>query len=108
MIYAGERSGRLGPTMEKIAHFTEEEFDDQIKTTTNLIEPTMVAVMGGIAGGVIVGAITEATDIRWGLASLAPTGIVGGLLMTRGASTIDDDIARVAEESAGDPLAAFL
>lgn len=68
----------------------------------------MVAVMGGIAGGVIVGAITEATDIRWGLASLAPTGIVGGLLMMRGASTVEDDIARVAEESAGDPLAAFL
>jgi len=68
----------------------------------------MVAVMGGIAGGVIVGAIAEATDIRWGLAALAPTGIVGGLLMARGATTIEDDIARVAEESAGDPLAAFL
>ena len=68
----------------------------------------MVAVMGGIAGGVLVGAIAEATDIRWGLAALAPTGIVGGVLMARGATTIDDDIARVAEESAGDPLAAFL
>jgi len=68
----------------------------------------MVAVMGGIAGGVLVGAIAEATDIRWGLAALAPTGIVGGLLMARGATTIEDDIARVAEESAGDPLAAFL
>ena len=68
----------------------------------------MVAVMGGIAGGVLVGAIAEATDIRWGLAALAPTGIVGGLLMARGATTIEDDIAKVAEESAGDPLAAFL
>ncbi len=68
----------------------------------------MVAVMGGIAGGVIVGAITEASDIRWGLASLAPTGIVGGLLMARGATTIDDDIAIVEQESQGDPLAAFL
>ncbi len=68
----------------------------------------MIAVMGGIAGGVVVGAIAEATDIRWGLASLAPTGIIGGLLMARGATTIDDDIATVAEESKGDPLAAFL
>ena len=68
----------------------------------------MVAVMGGIAGGVIVGMITEATDIRWGLASLAPPGIVGGLLMARGATTIESDIAHVAEESKGDPLAAFL
>lgn len=68
----------------------------------------MVAVMGGIAGGVIVGAITEASDIRWGLASLAPTGVIGGLLMARGSATIDADIAKVAEESAGDPLAQFL
>lgn len=68
----------------------------------------MVAVMGGIAGGVIVGMIAEATDIRWGLASLAPTGIVGGLLMARGSKTIEADIAHVAEESKGDPLAAFL
>ena len=68
----------------------------------------MVAVMGGIAGGVIVGMITEATDIRWGLASLAPTGILGGLLMARGSTTIEADIAKVAEESKGDPLAAFL
>ena len=68
----------------------------------------MVALMGGIAGGVLVGSIAEATDIRWGLAALAPTGLVGGMLMARGATTIEDDIARVAEESAGDPLAAFL
>ncbi|MEO0514519.1 MAG: type II secretion system F family protein [Planctomycetota bacterium] len=54
MIYAGEKSGRLGQTMEKIAGFTEEEFDEQIKTTTNLIEPTMVAIMGGIVGFVAI------------------------------------------------------
>ncbi len=54
MIYAGEKSGRLGKTMEKIAGFTEEEFDEQIKTTTNLIEPTMVAIMGGIVGFVAI------------------------------------------------------
>jgi type IV pilus assembly protein PilC len=54
MIYAGERSGRLGGTMEKIAAFTEEEFDEQIKTTTNLIEPALVALMGGIVGFVAI------------------------------------------------------
>jgi len=54
MIYAGEKSGRLSHTMEKIAGFTEEEFDEQIKITTNLIEPTMVAIMGGIVGFVAI------------------------------------------------------
>lgn len=67
-----------------------------------------IAVLGGITGGVVVGLIAEATDIRWGLAAMAPTGIIGGLMMARGATTIDDDIARVAEESGADPLAAFL
>ena len=54
MIYAGEKSGRLGATMNKIAHFTEEEFDEQIRTTTNLIEPAMVGLMGGIVGFVAI------------------------------------------------------
>ena len=54
MIFAGEKSGRLGKTMDKIAAFTEDEFDEQVKTTTNLIEPTMVAVMGGIVGFVAI------------------------------------------------------
>lgn len=54
MVYAGEKAGRLGSTMEKIASFTEEEFDEQIKTTTNLIEPMMVAIMGGIVGFVAI------------------------------------------------------
>ncbi|MEM8737210.1 MAG: type II secretion system F family protein [Planctomycetota bacterium] len=54
MIFAGEKSGRLGQTMEKIAAFTEEEFDEQVKTTTNLIEPAMVTLMGGIVGFVAI------------------------------------------------------
>jgi MFS family permease len=52
-----------------------------------------IAVFGGVLGGVIVGAIAEATNIQIGLAALAPSGIIGGLLMARGASTIEADIA---------------
>ncbi len=54
MIYAGEKSGRLGKTMNKIAGFTEVEFDEQVKTTTSLIEPAMTAAMGGIIGFVAI------------------------------------------------------
>jgi type IV pilus assembly protein PilC len=54
MIFAGEKAGRMGPTMEKIAEFTEQEFDEQVKTTTNYIEPLMVAIMGGIVGFVAI------------------------------------------------------
>jgi ABC-type branched-subunit amino acid transport system ATPase component/MFS family permease len=55
-----------------------------------------VALFGGVLGGVVVGALTDAHGIRIGLASVAPFGIVGGLLMLRSVSTVDGDIEDVA------------
>lgn len=53
-----------------------------------------IALFGGVFGGALVGRISDiAGDVRWGLASLAPFGVVGGLLMASGAKTVDDDIA---------------
>jgi MFS family permease len=65
-----------------------------------------IALFGGVFGGALVGRIADLTgDVRWGLASLAPFGVVGGLLMASGASTVDADIARLAELDAyGEPL----
>ncbi len=54
-----------------------------------------VALFGGVAGGVIVGAISDATSITVGLSSLAPVGIIGGVLMSRGATTVMADIETV-------------
>src|SRR5690606_33217487 len=54
MIYSGERSGRLGKVLDKIAGYTEDEFDDAVKTTTQFIEPLMIGVMGGIIGFVAI------------------------------------------------------
>lgn len=54
MIFSGERSGRLGRVMEKIAAYTEDEFDDAVKTTTQFIEPLMIGIMGGIIGFVAI------------------------------------------------------
>jgi len=54
MIYSGEKSGRLGPVMEKIANFTEADFEEQVKVTTQFIEPVMVASMGLIVGFVAI------------------------------------------------------
>ncbi|HET7722888.1 MAG TPA: MFS transporter [Acidimicrobiales bacterium] len=59
-----------------------------------------IAVFGGFLGGVFVGAVADVHGIRVGLASLAPFGMVGGLLMARGAATIDADLA-AAEADAG-------
>lgn len=61
-----------------------------------------IALFGGVLGGVLVGAIAETTNIQIGLAALAPFGIAGGLLMARGAKTVDADIAAAnAPEASG-------
>lgn len=54
MVYSGERSGRISDVMERIADYTENEFDEQVKTTTSLIEPVMTAAMGLIIGFVAI------------------------------------------------------
>ncbi|MCC6578928.1 MAG: type II secretion system F family protein, partial [Phycisphaeraceae bacterium] len=40
--------------MIRIASFTEAEFDQTVKTTTSMIEPLMVAVMGAIIGFIAI------------------------------------------------------
>ncbi len=54
MIFAGEKSGRLGKTLTRIAEFTEQEFDLQIKTSTQMIEPALTAAMGIIIGFIAI------------------------------------------------------
>lgn len=54
MIFAGEKAGRLGNVMERIAEYTEEDFDEAVKKTTQFIEPAMVCIMGLIIGFVAI------------------------------------------------------
>ena len=57
-----------------------------------------VALFGAVLGGVLIGAMADAYGIRVGLASIAPFGVVGGLLMLRSAPTIEQDIDNVGLE----------
>ncbi len=52
MVAAGEKTGRLGPVMDRLAGFCEQDLEVSIKTVTSFIEPVMIVVMGGIVGGV--------------------------------------------------------
>ncbi len=52
-----------------------------------------IALFGGVLGGAVVGAVSDATNIQIGLATLGPSGVIGGLLMSRGSRTVDADIA---------------
>lgn len=54
MIYSGEKSGQLGKVMNRVADFTEAEFDQTVKNTTQFIEPLMVGVMGTIIGFIAI------------------------------------------------------
>lgn len=60
-----------------------------------------VALFGGVFGGVLVGAVADVAGIRWGLASVLPFGIVGGLVMASSAKTVEADIAAVEAEVTG-------
>lgn len=52
MIASGERSGRLSTVMERIAEFSDQELDAQVKKVTSYIEPLMIMFMGVVIGGV--------------------------------------------------------
>lgn len=52
MIEAGERTGRLGQVMDRVAQFCEDDLKIAVKTMTNMIEPIMIIVMGVLVGGI--------------------------------------------------------
>jgi type IV pilus assembly protein PilC len=54
MIAAGERTGKLGPVMNRAAAFCESDLKVSIKSVTDLIEPVMIIIMGFIVGGVAI------------------------------------------------------
>jgi type IV pilus assembly protein PilC len=50
MIASGETTGKLGQVLTKLSDYFDREVESSVKTTTSLIEPIMVFVMGGIIG----------------------------------------------------------
>lgn len=54
MLGAGERSGQLGSVMGRVATFCEDELNTSLKTLTSMIEPTIVAFLGVVVGGLVL------------------------------------------------------
>ncbi len=52
MIASGEESGKLDYVLQRVSTYYDHEVDAAVKTTTSLIEPIMIAVMGVIVGGI--------------------------------------------------------
>ena len=54
MIGVGEATGALDTMLGKIADFYEEEVDTAVAGLLTLLEPIMIAFLGGIVGGIVI------------------------------------------------------
>jgi type IV pilus assembly protein PilC len=54
MIGVGEATGALDTMLGKIADFYEEEVDIAVAGLLTLLEPLMIALLGGIVGGIVI------------------------------------------------------
>jgi type IV pilus assembly protein PilC len=54
MIGVGEATGALDTMLGKIADFYEEEVDVAVAGLLTLLEPIMIAFLGGIVGGIVI------------------------------------------------------
>ena len=54
MVSVGEESGQLEHMLSKVAVFYETEVDSKVKALTSLIEPAMIAIVGGMVGFIVI------------------------------------------------------
>jgi type IV pilus assembly protein PilC len=54
MINVGETTGALDAMLAKIADFYEEEVDAAVAGLLTLLEPIMIALLGGVVGGIVI------------------------------------------------------
>lgn len=54
MISVGEEAGNLELMLNKIGDFYERELANSIESLTSLIEPLMLVLIGGLAGGILI------------------------------------------------------
>jgi type IV pilus assembly protein PilC len=54
MIGVGEATGALDTMLQKIAEFYEEEVDVAVAGLLTLLEPIMIALLGGVVGGIVI------------------------------------------------------
>jgi type IV pilus assembly protein PilC len=54
MISVGEATGALDAMLGKIADFYEEEVDTAVAGLLTLLEPIMIAFLGGLVGGIVI------------------------------------------------------
>lgn len=63
MIGIGYKSGKLDSVMKKISDKYEEEVSDNIENIVSVIEPTLVAIMSVIIGGILISVMLPLANI---------------------------------------------
>jgi type IV pilus assembly protein PilC len=69
MIGVGEATGALDTMLSKIADFYEEEVDLAVAGLLTLLEPVMIAFLGGVVGGIVIAMYLPIFDLISKLAS---------------------------------------
>ena len=54
MVGVGEATGALDAMLAKVADFYEDEVDNAVANLTSLMEPIMIAILGGIIGFIVI------------------------------------------------------
>ena len=55
MVRVGEETGELEKMLGKVADWYEQEVDDAVEALTSLLEPMIMAFLGVVIGGIVVG-----------------------------------------------------
>jgi type IV pilus assembly protein PilC len=55
MVAIGEESGAIDTMLGKVADWYEQEVDDAVEALTSLLEPMIMAFLGVVIGGIVVG-----------------------------------------------------
>ena len=55
MVAIGEESGAIDTMLGKVADWYEQEVDDAVEALTSLLEPIIMAFLGVVIGGIVVG-----------------------------------------------------
>jgi len=55
MVAIGEESGSIDTMLGKVADWYEQEVDDAVEALTSLLEPAIMAFLGVIIGGIVIG-----------------------------------------------------
>ena len=73
MIGVGEATGALDTMLQKIADFYEEEVDVAVAGLLTLLEPIMIAFLGGVVGGIVIAMYLPIFDLISKLTGLSPS-----------------------------------